>query len=516
MTIRTWWSRHVTLLGLGFLACLAPIPAQARDRALVVGVNRYPGITVGGLAGQKDLGGAVFDAKTFQTLLTTRFGVADDDIHTLFEADASRDHILGEIRGWLIGGTAPGDRVFFYFAGHGAAVRVQDDATGASRMTSAIVPADAHGDLTQQPLAIEGMILGVEMRGLLDQLTGRRVTVVADSCQSGSVSRDASHPFVVPPSVRVRTLTPSGAVGMTEAAFSQNTEMRLDAKRNSRLLAIEPATSSGTALAVWSAATTDQVTFDLPDRPGGIFTQSFADGLRDGKAVADGQGQITAAALLNFVRDRAQVFCGGAGPACSAGLTPQLVAPPDYLTKGLGASSAATTPSEDGKAMSDKLNAVLSHHNDFSLDVHLLPGTALRLGEVIHIQVTSGEAGKVAVFDLTPDGDLTQLFPNAKTDRAGRIRANAPLTMPDAFWGIALKATPPAGKGALLVLVTEDGVDLGQATGLSANFKPIASSSRLLEVIGAAVEQPVVSAKLDEPTRAARWAFVRVPYSIDP
>ena len=215
--------------------------ASARDRALVVGVNSYPGITVGGLAGQKDLGGAVFDAKTFADLLKTQFGVDAADIHTLFDAEASRARILDEFQTWLIAGTGPGDRVFFYFAGHGAAVRVQDEATGVSRMTSAIVPGDAHGDLAKQPLAIDGMILGVEMRGLLDQLSGRKVTVVADSCQSGSVSRDALHPFILPPSVRVRTLTPAGAVGMTRAAFDADPALRRDVKLNSRLLDIEPA-----------------------------------------------------------------------------------------------------------------------------------------------------------------------------------------------------------------------------------------------------------------------------------
>ena len=119
-------------------------------------------------------------------------------------------------------------------------------------------------------------------------------------------------------------------------------------------------------------------------------------------------------------------------------------------------------------------------------------------------------------IDLTPDGDLTQLFPNAKTDRAGHIGAHAPLTMPDAYWGISFKASPPAGPGSLLVLVTEDGVDITQATGLELTFKPVSQTSRLLEVIGEAVTTPVVSPKLEVPTRAARWAFLRVPYTVVP
>lgn len=504
------------------------LTAAAEDRALVIGVDHYPAITVAGRTGERDLGGAVFDARTFATLLQSQFGIAPAATHVLLDRDATRARILDEIETWLIAGTGPGDRVFLYFAGHGAAVKVEDEAAGTSRMTSAIVPADAQGDLTESPLAIHGMILGVEMHRLLDRLAGRQVTMIADSCQSGSVSRDAGHPLAIPPGVRVRTLTPAGAVGMTEASFAADVPMRHAAKLNGRLLDIEPAAIVASPedaapvpgptqgwLAVWSAATTDQVTFDLPDRPGGIFTQSFADGLRD-KALAGGDGPVTAAALLNFVRDKAKTFCGEAGPACSAGLTPQLLAAPTYLMAPFGASKPTASAPTGGGATAAALSSLLEHHNDFGLDVRMLPGSTLRVGQPIQIRIDAAEDGRVAVFDLTPDGDLTQLFPNARTSRTGAIRAGAPLVMPDAYWGINFKASPPAGAGALLVLVTEDGLDLSRATGLNLGFKPVAQTSRLLQVIGDTIERPVVSPVLDVPTRAPRWAFMRLPYAVVP
>ncbi len=508
------------------LAVLAGLPgAAAKDRALVVGINKYPGITLNGVPGARDLGGAVFDAHTFEGLLKDQLGVAAGDIHVLTDAEATRERILGEFHDWLIADTGAGDRVFFYYAGHGAAIRVDDPATGASRMTSAIVPSDAHGELAAEPVEIKGMILGTDMHQLLDQLAGRDVTVIADSCASGSVSRDALHPLVIPPNIKVRTLTPAGAVGMTQRALAADAPLRLKTKLNGRLLEIEPtapqAKTDGT-LAVWAAATTDQVTFDLGSKPGGIFTQSFADGLRDKKATLDEKGEVTAQALLNYVRDQAKQFCTEAGQACSSGLTPQLLSKDTYLIAPLEAAAPpGPTPQPvaakpDTPPLADKMTALLSHNNDFSLTATILPGAALKLGDVIHFRVVSGEAGKVAVFDLTPDGDLTQIFPNQKTGRDGRIRANAPLTMPDAYWGINFRATKPAGPGTLLVLVTEDGIDLDKATGGALDFKPIKETSRLLEVVGAELDKPVVSPKPDVPTRAARWAFVKVPYSVAP
>ena len=226
---------------------------------------------------------------------------------------------------------------------------------------------------------------------------------------------------------------------------------------------------------------------------------------------------MTAAALLNYVRDQARAFCGEAGPACSAGLTPQLVAAPPYLVAPFGTSKPipASAPT-GGTATAAALAALLQHRNDFGLQVRMLPGSTPRIGQPIQIRIESAEDGRVVVFDLTPDGDLTQVFPNAKTARTGRIRAGAPLTMPDAYWGIGFKAAPPVGAGALLVLVTEDGLDLSQATGLNLGFKPVGQTSRLLQVISDAVEKPVVSPVLDVPTRAPRWAFVRLPYAVVP
>jgi hypothetical protein len=332
--------------------------------------------------------------------------------------------------------------------------------------------------------------------------------------------------------------------------------LRRDVKLNGRLLEIEADTrppGAAGSLVVWSAATIDQVTFDRAGQPGGIFTQSFAEGLRDHKAVPDGAAQVNAGALLNYVRDEAKDFCTKAGAACSAGLTPQLIAPPEYLTQAVVQAPLPPPPPPpepvpaqpqptpqptpqplpppppapvpDPSASIDKAGAeakgattaaIFSHHNDFGLTVSILPSNTLKIGQVVQFRVVSAEAGKVAVFDITPDGDLTQIFPNTKTDRTGRIRANAPLTMPDAYWGVHFHATPPAGAGSLLVLVTEEGVDLSKGTGGDLDFKPILHTSRLLQVVGEELEKPVVSPKLEEPTRAARWAFVRLPYTVKP
>lgn len=511
--------RGIGRLALTFVfLCALPFVGSARDRALVVGVNSYPGILEGGRAHLHDLSGAVFDAKTFESLLKEQFNVAAADIRVLTDSAATREAILRDFQSWLIDGTRSGDRVFFYFAGHGVSLSVKDEETGGTRLTSAIAPADARGELVTGP--IDGLIPGTEIRALLEQLGGRRVTVVADSCHSGSVSRGVQPALSA--TFRARTLTPGPPLGMTEQQFEADRPMRLRAKLNGRLLEIEPTApdaQAGGDLAVWAAAKLGQVTFDLNTGNGGIFTQSFASGLRK-KAPRDDAGEVTAVSLLNFVQDEAKQFCKEAGAACSAGLTPQLLSKNGYLTAPILGGNPSLFPDKreepQGAALASKMEAILSHHNDFALDVAMQPGTTLKLGDSIRLRVLSGESGKVAVFDASPDGNITQIFPNAKSGKDGRIQANAPLLMPDAYWGIQFKATPPAGKGSLLVLVAEDGMDLNKATDRSLDLKPIKATSRLLEIIATEAAKPINTPVLEEPTRAARWAFKRIPYTIAP
>ena len=54
-----------TLLGCG--------SAVAAERALLIGVNHYPGLISQGRAGGRDLRGAVADAQTFQDVLIKIF-----------------------------------------------------------------------------------------------------------------------------------------------------------------------------------------------------------------------------------------------------------------------------------------------------------------------------------------------------------------------------------------------------------------------------------------------------------
>lgn len=485
------------------ILCAVSAGAQARDRALVVGVNQYPGVRMNGRP--VDLHGAVQDARTFADLLVDVFHFERADISLLLDEHATRTAILAGLEDWLIAGSRPGDRVVFYFAGHGATASVTDP-DGRRRLTSTLVPSDARGETTRESVA--NMIEGRTIGSYLERLKDRHVTVVADSCQSGSVTRDLGGQFDGGP--LVRTITPRTPIGLAPDEYTRS--LKSEVKAETRFIKVGPRASGGGSLAVWSATTLEQLAYERSDRPGGVFTQSFVEGLRAAKA--SGSRGLTAGALYNYVREQSELFCKT--KRCP-GLTPQLEANgPGYRTALLVPDTAAPAPPNTAaQAVADAIS-VLAHRNDFALKVELLPGTRLRFGDQIQFRITSGEAGSVVILDSNPDGKLYQLYPGShcRNDLSLRtVRARAPFTMPDASFGCRFTARD-VGPGTLMVLVAEQALDLSGVIGAHLEPKPADDPRGLVVEYAETVQAVTVTPDLTVPNGRYRWSFVTLPYTV--
>jgi metacaspase-1 len=504
---------RVLALTLCVVVVIVASAAKAGDRALVVGVNEYPGIVSGGRPGGANLSGAVPDAETFAKLLIDVFKFEPGDIKLLTNKQATKSNILDGFQDWLTAGSQRNDRVVFYFAGHGATAAVED-APAKKRLTSTIVPSDAQGNLDKPGAKIVGMIEGKTIGALLAKLDGRHVMVVADSCQSGSVTRG----FTAAPTAgaRARTISEHVPVGMDPGDVTRG--IQIEAKTDNRLVDLGALPSGPRDLAVWSAATIQQVTFDLPDGSGGIFTQNFAQGLRDKRAARAPDGDVTAGNLLQYVRDRADEFCK-TQPGCRAGLTPELLSSPNYLTSVLnpfGAAQAAPAPT--GPQIANDATNLFSHNNDFRLMAEILPSAQVRQGETVRFRVTSGAPGTLVVIDIGPDGNATQIFPNKRSeqmDKGGHIRGGAPMTIPDASYGFVFTANRP-GRGTLLVLVAEEDVQLSEYLSRNLNFKPMSEPRAVITEIAEKLNAPKITPDLAVPNGSHHWAFVTTPYEVFP
>jgi len=163
-------------------------------RALCVGINRYPQPGM-------DLQGCVNDAGNWATLLADRYDFARPDVSVLLDEQATHANIVAGLKSLLAGATA-GDVLVFTNSSHGT--YLADTDADEPVYDEAMCPYDT----ADHPLVDD------ELRALFADLAdGVRLTVVADSCHSGSVTR--ALPSSTPDQRRVRFMSPR-AIGRPE------------------------------------------------------------------------------------------------------------------------------------------------------------------------------------------------------------------------------------------------------------------------------------------------------------
>ncbi|MDJ0502980.1 MAG: caspase family protein [Nostocales cyanobacterium LE14-WE4] len=163
-----------------------------RKRALLVGINSYPGKNAQDLKTQGlwyKLRGAVNDVELQRELLIHRFGFHADDILVLTDEKATRQNILENFEQHLIEWVkSPDDVVVFHYSGHGSNVidpyQVFDDG-----LNGTIVPVDADLPLGYPNKGGEVNDITAGTIFLLREALGRKtknVTFILDSCYSGA------------------------------------------------------------------------------------------------------------------------------------------------------------------------------------------------------------------------------------------------------------------------------------------------------------------------------------------
>jgi hypothetical protein len=141
------------------------------NRALCVGINNYP---VPGA----DLMGCVNDARAWAELLREQFDFPRSKVRIITDRRATKAAILDGVKD-LLAGASSGDVLVFTNSSHGSYIpdREDDEPDG---YDETMCPYDVR----------ESQITDDELRELLAEVPrGARMTVVSDSCHSGSVTR---------------------------------------------------------------------------------------------------------------------------------------------------------------------------------------------------------------------------------------------------------------------------------------------------------------------------------------
>jgi len=227
------------------LAGFAPGAPQPTAYAIIVGIERYPSLPVPA--------GARTDAERFAQVARRTLGIPAAQTRVLLDGEASRSRIEREIA-WVAGNVPPGGRIYFYFSGHGA----PDPGKG----TSYLVPVD--GDPQYLPNT------SLTMDSVVQQLRtskAKEVIMFTDACFSGTGGRSVLAPGARP-IVRVKSVSTPGNVVM------------------------------------FSASGGDEISGPTSDGKSGLFSSYLLQGLGNGRADLNGDGQISLKELIDYVGPR--------------------------------------------------------------------------------------------------------------------------------------------------------------------------------------------------------------------
>lgn len=490
--------------GSAFGQNTAPLPG----RAVLVAIDDYK-------EARLDLppNSSTTDAGNLAKLVEHAMGFRQEDILLLFNDKATKSGILRAIDDWLIKGTRPGDRVFFSYSGHGAQQpdRNGDEPDGSDET---LVPWDTS---INDAGTIGNMLTDDEMEARFKQLSDRQVMIVVDACHSGTISRaiddigDGAVPFMrtplfgpflqQAPAQPLAPRTSRGAVGDPRAGEGQLSPRAAE----------ESFMAGSDNLTIWSAVTATQVA--LVERGAnpyqGVFTRRFTAGLAERKADANGNGIVSYAELLNYVRDESQAYCEGPGRTdCRRNggrLTPTLEASPSILARDILTGRIADD-------MPGQATDTLGQSNSRGLTLTILPKDRVRHGEKVVFQVESRTSGHLLMLDINADQQVTQIYPNEfsqRTNRRAEIAAGQVVRVPDRTYGFDFVAQPPLGDGVLIAILTQDPIELGDLRGRG--FQPQAHPADYLAGIAQALMKTVAE-KLE--ARGVRWSMAYATYNI--
>lgn len=144
------------------------------DRALLVGINKYPGAP---------LNGCVNDITDMAKFLNVKCGFAMNSIRLLTDGRATRAAIAERLN-WLVTGVRPGDRLLFHYSGHGAQMPTRNPAAEVDRLDEVICPVDFDW-------SDEHAIRDKDFYKIFSTVPeGVEFVWISDSCHSGDLSRD--------------------------------------------------------------------------------------------------------------------------------------------------------------------------------------------------------------------------------------------------------------------------------------------------------------------------------------
>ena len=173
--------RLITSLIVATTVLLGTSAADAEQRALLVGVGKYP---VPGI----DLPSIALDLERMRETLNI-MGFQDSQIRSLLDDQATSRNVIHEFETWLRDGVEPGDRVVFYYSGHGSNI---PDLNGDEddEVDEVLVTHDVRRVKKQGKRTLSGVVDDDTLSELIAAIPSKSIWIIVDACHSGTVTRD--------------------------------------------------------------------------------------------------------------------------------------------------------------------------------------------------------------------------------------------------------------------------------------------------------------------------------------
>jgi secreted trypsin-like serine protease len=142
------------------------------------------------------------------------------------------------------------------------------------------------------------------------------------------------------------------------------------------------------------------------------------------------------------------------------------------------------------------VQTTVAHSNNAQLRVGLAQGPTVRIGQPAQIRVEAARSGFLVLFDVTPDGKVTQIFPNKRslasptggTITGNQVQAGRPMLIPDRspYAGFSYVIDPPAGNGTLIAVLADQPV---QSVDVPALPRSLGEPEEAVDYIGRMVDE---------------------------
>jgi len=412
------------------------MPLSAQNRALLIGISDYPN-----LPADKQLPGAANDLELIKDTFLADLGFKQEQIKTLHNKEATRENILSAFNHWLINDTQAGDKVLFYYSGHGSHIKdrapFDEGADDNDGYDEALVPYDT------APVngSFSNIILDDELQVLFNELERKKVEVlvIIDSCFSGSITRSITvsedqKPLIKSISAPLMRMTKARGLKhpISQATLIESTPLRT----------------------VWTASAPLQYSFINNSNTHSVFTELMVNAFKE-----KGEG-ITNTELFQYVSNGSQAFCNKT-PKCKNKqkyLTPTLeISQKKQLARFISKHSGFTDP----PALSVPIDNAFSSFNQKDVSVSLREGQRIKLGSSLRIDIQnkSDLSGQLIVLDHRADNSLVQLFPN-NFKRDNKIKKRGKVWIPkNSFDGYGITASV-RGESEIIAIIIHDQVNL--------------------------------------------------------